>query len=67
MTNFEKIRSMDKTELAAVLKQFSEIDCDFYCENRPECDVIIGSPLTRPCEQCIENWLNKEVDENGMA
>lgn len=62
MTNFEKIRSMDKTELAACLKQFSDIDCADYCENHPECRVTVGCPLTpRPCEKCIENWLNKEV------
>ena len=61
MTNFDKIRSMGMKELALCLKQFSDIDFADYCENHPECRVTIGCQLARPCEKCIEHWLNMEV------
>lgn len=62
MTNFEKIREMSKAEMSMFLKQFSDIDFGDYCENLSECDPTTGDPLIpRPCEKCIENWLNKEV------
>ena len=62
MTRFEKIRSMDKKELSVFLKDFSEVNFADYCENRPECEVTVGTDPheCRPCEQCIENWLSEE-------
>lgn len=57
MTNFEKIKSMSKKELAKFIDSLSGDDCFCdYCEYGV-CDYS--------CSAGYENWLEMEVKNNG--
>ena len=62
MTNIEKIRSMDASELAEMLEDLLSPWCD------PSDDDV--APETKQCKRwdcvgCAEKWLLTEVDDAG--
>ena len=62
MTNFEKLRSMSKEELADKMVA-DDTDCALYCNayycpdegNNPDCDVT-------ECKKAALRWLDGEVE-----
>lgn len=61
VTNGDKIRMMNDTELARLLSRFDNLeDVLHYCRNKPECNAIVqagGAVPEKECRKCLTAWL----------
>lgn len=70
MTNADRIRSMDNTQLAQFIHQLcsSDIFCKI-CSNREKCLDIVNGDGEIPdgwCERNILGWLQSPYQENDL-
>lgn len=64
LTNAQKIRSMTDKELAEYLYDRVGIAAEHiaYCENNPECELMLESDICIPdamCKECLRRWLKQ--------
>ena len=61
MTNLEKIRSLDSDELARFLVCVNNND-GYFCirKGKRPCFACLD------CNECVEKWLNEEVNPNDF-
>lgn len=71
VTNGDKIRMMNDTELARLLSRFENLDDVLhYCRNKPECRQITendGAVPEAECRKCLVQWLRAPAYEKAFA
>lgn len=68
-TNADHIRSMTDEELAEYLYDRVETAAEHiaYCENNPECELMLESDICIPdamCKECLCRWLKQPYKED---
>lgn len=71
VTNGDKIRMMNDTELARLLNRFDNLeDVLHYCRNKPECNAIVqtgGAVPEKECRKCLTAWLRAPAYDKAYA
>ena len=69
MTNADRIRAMSDEELAVTMHGMLSLDDSIhYCQNKTECDALLGKDEDIPeqnCIACLTAWLKQPAEEKG--